>query len=248
MKVYFLSILFISIFSFSQIGINNNSPTATLDISSIDSNPSSNILDVQSTSYNKLLRIKNNGNIIFDNLLYLENDHGTKGYVLASNGVNKKPTWVNINDTELNKYVAIAFNGNNISYRENEFFAANVSSNISFDEKITISSSGIGKWNSASKSYTILKDGIYEIVTGVKTYTTGANANRSGIMGIITGSQNQYFLGSKIINDNYSVDFAGKVTRFLTAGTEIKIVLYLNSQWRYDKTFLNITYSEKTNL
>ena len=246
------NIVFISAFSllpgviFSQTGINTDTPSATLDIVTKDKSVNTEALKAINNT-NKFFKIYNNGNVNFNNLLYLNSSKGNVDYVLTSQGPNTAPIWKDILKTTLSNYVVIGYNGSKETQTPNEYFNGYQSSLISFNGTTNVNSPEIGEWNTTYNVYTVKKSGIYEVIVHLKSHTTANQSNRFGVLGIHTGSANQYFRNSNVVGDNFTTNFTGKVNRYLEAGAEIKVTSYLSSQWSYDYASININYSPKTN-
>ncbi|MFV0208182.1 hypothetical protein OBK13_03090 [Empedobacter falsenii] len=244
-------IVFISVFSllpgviFSQVGINTKTPSATLDIVTKDKLATTEALKAINNT-NKFFKIYNNGNVNFNNLLYLNSNQGNVDYVLTSQGSNTAPIWTDILKSTLSNYVVIGYNGSKETQTANETFSAEESTAISFKGTTNISSTDIGEWNTAYNVYTVKKSGIYEIIVHLKSHTTTNQENRSGMMMIHMGVFKQLFKGSNIVENRFTTNFTGKVSRYLETGTQIKVSSYLSSKWRYDFASININYSPKT--
>lgn len=243
--LFILSCLLLSNAAISQVGINTNNPSATLDIVTKDQLQNEALKIINST--NKFFKIYNSGNVNFNNLLYLNSDKGNIDYVLTSQGANTPPIWTDILKTTLGSYVVIGYNGSKESQTTNENFNGLQSSTISFKGITNINSSEVGEWNANFDTYKVNKSGIYEVIIHLKSHTTASQPNRNGVLGVHMGVYNQYFKGSNILGDGFTTNFTGKVSRYLEKDTVIKISSYLSYQWRYDYASININYSPKSN-
>ena len=112
MKKILLLIIFNSSLE-AQIGINKTNPTALVDIeTSIDKTP----LNIKSKNQELKMEVNSNGDLFFKNSLLIEDTNsqnpGKPGDVLVSNGPNKKPSWLALDNTIIGNYLTSIVNAN----------------------------------------------------------------------------------------------------------------------------------------
>lgn len=241
--LYFITILF-PIIIFSQVGIGTEYPSAMLDI--VPKSNSNYTLKLKNGANEEVSNIDNNGNVYFKGALKSNGNAGTDGYLLESRGVNESPIWVDANQTVVYKYVTIGYNA--VNTNESSQVNADSEKLINFTTNTPlVNSSEIGTWNTTTLKYTTKKDGIYEVLVNINANTSASTTNRKGILTIHMGSAKQLFWGSNIIDSNTSVDYTGKVTRYLAKGVDIYITVNMTTAWKYNYSAININYSPKTN-
>ncbi|MCW3162437.1 cupredoxin domain-containing protein [Chryseobacterium oryctis] len=234
-----------------QIGIRTTNPSAMLDVVADNNINNTHIIKIRDNSKQDLMSVGKNGNLFFKRSLIANNSSGTSGYVLGSNGANTSPQWKDVSNSPLYKYVAIAYHAQNSLSISG--LASNSDISIDFGTSPTISSSVIGNWKSTTKRYTVLENGIYDITATVPLSTSQSSSNRKAVMTINLGSYKQLYKATRNQGSSYNMTCTGKVTRYLTAGTEIWVTVQTSnlntsqSTWQYKDAILNINYSPKTN-
>ncbi|HUH35538.1 MAG TPA: hypothetical protein VL022_06890 [Moheibacter sp.] len=236
---------------YSQVGIGTQNPSATLDVVSLGSTNETYGLKVNDRDSNTMMSIADNGNLYFKRSLIAGASAGVAGYVLGSEGSNNTPVWKEVLNSPLYRYVAIAYHVRN----SNKINGLPANSNviIDFGNSAVINSAVIGSWNETTKKYRLLESGIYDITASVTGQSSLASANRKAVMMIHLGGYSQVYKGTNSQGSSSDFMTTGKVSRYLTAGTEISVTVRVSNlsgsgtTWSQNNAILNINYSPKTN-
>lgn len=244
-KIQFTIFIYIIAFQslFAQVGINTDQPSATLDIISGGNVATTKALEVNENSNTEIMTVSDNGNIYFKRSLLVNNNAGAAGRLLKSRGINQPPVWVeNSTDNFIDKFVAVAFNGNQ-NIIPSSFYTASSNQRLNI-EHFNLNATNIGTWNSSLKEYTVILEGVYHITAGVNMFTQTGNTSRTGNLWIYAGSQRQG-LGAVLNPDNNTdLSAAGVLTAYLYPGDKIYATCNVSNVWKVRSNFLNISYSK----
>lgn len=251
MKTYlYLLILIISTqLSYSQVGIGTKTPSATLDLVSKGNSSSTYSLKVKNNENQDLMSVGDNGNLFFKRSLIAGSSAGANNFVLASKGANNLPVWENISNSPLHKYITVAYHAQNTSDVGGQAGSSNIL--INFGNLPTVNSTVIGGWNPSTRVYTVLENGIYDITATIPAIANQSSPNRKAVMSIHLGNYTQSYKGTNHQGSDFVMMCTGKVTRYLTAGTQISVTVRVTglsgqNSWHYQNAILNINYSPKT--
>lgn len=242
-KKYLAIIIFFLIsFCFSQVGINTDNPSASLDIVSLGNSELTKALEINDVDNNETFTVYDNGNVYFKRSLLLNNSAGLNGKLIKSNGSNVSPEWVAADvDNSINKYLAVVFNGNQTSIPIT-YNLGNTVQRVSVDNHF-LEANSVGEWNSSLNEYTVQLEGIYYVTVGVNMETQLSNSSNTGNIWIYAGGLRQGISAVLNSDNNRQLSAAGVLTAYLFPGDKIYVTSTINSAWLIKNNFLNISFS-----
>lgn len=178
MKKYTLilvSLFLVSLKVNAQVGVNTDSPSASLDIVSDKTPQNYAPLSIKNSDNQEILKTTNRGNFHFNRALMPANDAGTSGEFLISQGSNKPPVWGELK-TEYGEILVQEFNAYNSSF---SYVGSFTGASINFSNIKINPSPEIGSWNSTGKYFRVNKRGLYHITVGIEF--TNANSSYPGV-------------------------------------------------------------------
>lgn len=240
--IYSLIALFFTQISVAQVGINTETPEATLEVVAPDTTLNNeNVLKVRNVNSTDLLTVSHNGNVNIGKALKPDGQAGNSGEILVSQGPNLPPVWQKniIEDAAIQIFSA---QRNTIS---TQVVNVNAGRRMDFPTINTLPITDIATWNPVSSLFTANKKGIYQIIVGTNAMNlTDSDRNFALFVetsnGFQTGSGLLYSTGSSlafstsvtyttILNSGQTIYFTG------TSG---------NSTWQQGSSFVSILFSE----
>lgn len=149
----------------AQVGINTDSPSATLDVVADKTTATYAPLVIKNNSNQTILKSTNQGDFYFSKALMPNANAGTSGQYLISQGPNTAPVWGKL-ELEYGEILVQEFNAaNNDANTLVSYFQGRT---IDFSNIYISPSSEIGYWNTANKSFRVNKRGLYHITVGLE--------------------------------------------------------------------------------
>lgn len=248
MKKY--SLMLVSLFLVSQklqaqIGINTDSPSATLDIVADKTPQNYAPLSFKNSVNQEILKITNLGNFHFSKALMPANKEGISGEYLISQGPDKPPLWGEL-QTEYGEILIQEFNAYNSSFSYVESFSG---ATINFSDIKISPSAEIGSWNSTGKYFRVNKRGLYHITVGLEftnAYSTYPGVNPEIALIVIGGSFDQA-AGNLLYTENNSLSIStyGVLSLILNPGENISAYISTaqGTTGYLGNGYINIQYS-----
>lgn len=242
-----LLICLISCFTFGQVGIKTETPSATLDIVSDGNTSATKAVEINNAQNQQIFNVYDNGNIYIKRNVLPADKSGNKDDLLVSKGNNLSPEWVkNPLGNIFDKVIAVAFYANQATPTPSSSYNSATSHKLSFSN-INLSTPEIGTWNISTNEFTVQKTGIYHITTGVNLTTQNSSTTRTGTLWIYAASYRQGVDAIREISSNYDLSASGVLTAYLSAGEKITVYASASTNWRVKNGFLNISYSKPSN-
>ncbi|MCW3162438.1 hypothetical protein [Chryseobacterium oryctis] len=230
----------------AQIGIHTNTPTATLDVVSQNSNTSGKVLKASNSSNQMLIDVNLSGDLTFGKAIMPAKKPGNAGEYLISQGPDTAPVWGN-----LPKGATVQiFN----AQRDSNSTTTNAISSyvpISFP---TINSSidpAYGTWNSTSNKFTVAKKGIYTITAGFTSYDVKCDMSNSIDWEVyapfIFLETSDEYAANGVTTLIYNSSYSAYITKstVLEANSIIQVLANSNAcSWKQGPSFISILYSE----
>lgn len=228
MKKYTLAFAFLILISqkiSAQVGINTESPSATLDIVSDKTSQNYAPFIIKNSSNQEILKTTNQGNFHFSKALMPANDAGTSGEYLISQGPNQPPVWGELKN-EYGEIIVQEFNSNNSSF---SYVASWTSVSVNFSNIQINPSPEIGSWNSSGKYFQVNKRGLYHITVGLEftnAHTTYYNYDPEIALILYAGNFNQA-AGNLLYSEGGSLRIStyGVLSVILNPGEQISAVI-----------------------
>lgn len=241
-QILLLTLIFISQNLFSQVGINTDTPQATLDVVAQPTLLSNDkVLEVKNTSNTSLLNVKNNGDMEVLNALMPNGDAGEAGDILISQGPNVPPVW----RKSIVENATIQIFSAQRDATSSTLVGTNQARTLDFPVINSTPAAEIGTWNSTTNRFTINKKGIFHISTGLDAVGLSSSTRNLALYietpGFYqTASGINYPSGGSY---NYSTNTTLSI--ILNPGDYIYIQATSgNSSWYQGPSFLSILYSE----
>lgn len=253
MKKIFFSIFILTSTIFSaQVGVNTESPKASLDVAGKPGDASAADGIVVPRLTGDQLKAKD--------AVYTVNQNGTIVYVTQPVST-ASPKTVLVNEQGLYFYDSIqtkwrklitgvpltvqAFNGQRVTTSITTI-AINATRTLDFPQTNILPTADIGSWNSTNTIFTVNKKGVYTIYAG--TAMENSSSTATGAMSIIAGVSS-FVGGSQLTIDTssglYYVNCSGVFSGLLNVGDQIYVIATSgNTAWKQGKSFMHIIYSE----
>lgn len=244
--IYILVLLSINSITYSQVGINTDTPTAALEVISKTTLQNDIIFQSTNSNNNKLFSVQNNGDIDFTKALMPNGDPGKNSLYLVSQGEDSPPIW-----QSLPKGATVQI----LSAQNDVTSTTKVSIDISPTIKFPILNSSLdatfGVWNSTNNRFTVSKKGVYLVTAGIDTIdmrSSNDKPNPSANLALfIFAGPNSYTGQGIVYKDNSNYNYSAVVSNYfiLEKGNYIQIVASSgNSSWYQGPSFLSISYTE----
>lgn len=244
--IYTLVLLSINSITYSQVGINTDTPSAALEVISKTTLQNDIIFQSTNSNNNKLFSVQNNGDIDFTKALMPNGDPGKNSLYLVSQGEDSPPIWQDLpkgatvqilsaqNDVTSTTKVSIG------TFSDIEFPILNSSLDATF-----------GVWNSTNNRFTVSKKGVYLVTVGIDAIDMkdlNNNANSAANFALFIFANSNSYTGQGIVyKDNSNYNFSSVVSNYfiLEKGNHIQIAASSgNSSWYQGPSFLSISYTE----
>lgn len=249
MKLYF--IFLIPSVMFGQIGVNNDNPSALLDI--IKTSNKSSILITNKAS-DKIIEIDTNNNLFLKGALLINNNNiqnpGKPGQVLVSKGDGIQPEWLDVNKSVISNYMTSLLFGSfnpdqsrNIKKENTEYalsFTNNeLINNTDFNYIIPSLNTSIDNTSIGYNLFTVQEEGVYQVVINGFIDIENINNSTNGLLTLNLGDYSQ-LVGSTIVGNK--LQFIIQVIKKLEANQKIYTTINSNSSWRFSEFDMLITY------
>lgn len=230
---------------FSQVGIGETNPSATLDIKSTGSTGGTKALEINNSDGTEIFTVNDNGNVMFKGALMPNNNPGTKGQYLVSKGLNLAPQWQDLvfpaGTKQIQEVFEVLSNGNSTSV------PANTWRRIVLPSINLTSNPSIGTWSAANNEFTVAKNGLYIITAGSGLFTSTSDTADGGKMRIYSGGS--YFEYGSLTTQCcspvvYTDNSNGEIVVHLNTGDKIWIESQTTTSWVLDSAFIHIKYVE----
>ena len=245
---------FIASIVYSQIGINNPDPKATVDIIT---SPGKIPLKIYDKNLNLKMQVDSNANLFFENALLInENGRqnpGKQGQVLVSNGPNKTPSWIDLESSIISDYLTPILSANYIiTSPNNSSKEPNITYPINFllDNVIFINGYATPSLDTTlepgvttgTNVLTIEKSGVYSITFNGFIVTNNPTQNFNCIVHI--GNYEQYFKG---IENNSEIQLVSNISKYLSVGDRIFVTIVGSSSWGFKNLNFLMNYVKADN-
>lgn len=245
----------ITAFSFGQVGINNNSPEANLDIKQLN-NENNKAFILKNSNLETISEIDYDGSLFFRRGLRSNENFGTDKQILVSQGDNKYPIWTNIENTKINIYnkhyiktVFFGYNINSSSYTNGDHYLSFSESDVLIR---TTFNTGNGNLEYITRSqnpevypsYKVNKKGIYDIILTAIISPNNPNSElyaEVNLGGFIQFAQDNRETNELASNKKY-ITYTS--TCALEENDDIYFKISSNSDWRFDNLYVIINYTE----
>lgn len=240
-----LFLVLISQKSNAQVGVNTESPSATLDIVSDQTDPNYAPLIFKNSDNQEILKTTNRGNFHFNKALMPDNDAGNSGDYLISQGADVPPVWGEL-QTENGVILIQEFNANNTNF---SYVGTQSTATLNFSNINISPSPEIGSWNSSGKYFEVSKRGLYHITSGVELRNVrSTNSNFDPQIALyVVGDTFIQAAGNILYTEgtNQNMSTYGVLSVILNPGDRIRVILSTNSNTTtyIGNGYLNVQYS-----
>lgn len=233
-----------------KVGINTNTPQATLDVVAEATLPATGkVLEIEDPSSASLLTVTQDGNLNVGKALKPNGLAGNAGDVLVSKGPDIPPVWQKTLTTYPTTIQIYAAQRNTTDPTR---IAINAPLTLSFPDVNTSVTPEIGSWNATNTIFTVSKKGIFHITVGLDAIDLRNSANSPHSTGdmalwINTSVQSQTASGINYAGSGTTRNYSTNVTFsiVLTPGQTIQINgTSGNSSWQQGSSFVSILYAE----
>lgn len=231
--------------SYGQVGINSETPDATLEIVAKNNTATNKIIEINDNDNVQNMAVYDNGNLEFRGALMPNNNPGEKGEYLISQGAETAPEWKAIIPSQT-KQIFDVFQGNQVQSESYPILnnSANtwIRPNIS---NVNINESSVGAW--LANEFIVKKTGVYIVSFNLRMYTGTTSANDYTSFARITMGSNAYQFPTDGFEGDGNVYWnagAGEIVGQLNVGDKIFISAYNSVKWSLEAVSLQIKYVE----
>lgn len=238
-------------FMFGQIGINNDTPSASVDI--IKTLNKSSILITDKVS-DKIFELDINNNLFLKGALLINNNNiqnpGKPGQVLVSKGDGLQPEWLDVDKSVISNYMTSLLFGSFNSALSRPIKSANTEYTLSFTDSELIKNTSLNYISASLNTaiddtstgynlFTVQKEGVYQIVINGFIDIENMNSSTEGLLTLNLGNYSQ--LISPTISGN-KLQFIVQSVRKLEPNQKIYTTINSNSSWNFNEFDMLITY------